>query len=47
MIVYETFFGFNVRTLYEEYNLSTNPVDIISFNNIFIETDIAKEVFQR
>ena len=34
--------GFNARTLYEEYNLSTNPVDIISFNNIFIETDIAK-----
>ena len=34
--------GFNARTLYEEYNLSPNPVDIISFNNIFIETDIAK-----
>ena len=34
--------GFNARTLFEEYNLSTNPVDIISFNNIFIETDIAK-----
>ena len=34
--------GFNARTLYEEYNLSDNHVDIISFNNIFIETDIAK-----
>ena len=34
--------GFNARTLYEEYNLSPNPVDIISFNNSFIETDIAK-----
>ena len=34
--------GFNARTLYEEYNLSPNPVDIISFNNIFLETDIAK-----
>ena len=34
--------GFNARTLYEECNSSTNPVDIISFNNIFIETDIAK-----
>ena len=34
--------GFNARTLYEEYNSSTNPVDIISFNNIFVETDIAK-----
>ena len=34
--------GFNARTLYEEYNLSPNPVDIISFNIIFIETDIAR-----
>ena len=34
--------GFNAGTLYEENNLSPNPVDIISFNNIFIETDIAK-----
>ena len=34
--------GFNARTLYEEYNLSPDPVDIISFNIIFIETDIVK-----
>ena len=34
--------GFNARTLYEEYNLSPDPVDILSFKNIFIETDIAK-----
>ena len=34
--------GFHVITLYEAYNLSQNPVDIISFNNIFIKTDIAK-----
>ena len=34
--------GFNARTLSEKYNSSPNPVDIISFNNIFIETDIAK-----
>ena len=34
--------GFNETILYEEYNLSPNPVDIISFDNIFIETDIAK-----
>ena len=34
--------GFNARTKYEEYNLSSNPVDIISFDNIFIETDTAK-----
>ena len=36
--------GFNARTLYEEYSLSPNPVDIISFVNIFIETDIAKRM---
>ena len=35
--------GFNARTLYEEYTPSKNPVDILSFNRIFIETDIAKE----
>ena len=34
--------GFNKRTIYEEYNLSDNPVDILSFDNIFIETDIAQ-----
>ena len=34
--------GFDKRTFYEEYNLSGNPVDILSFDNIFIETDIAK-----
>ena len=39
--------GFNARTLYEEYNLSTNPVDILSFDNIFIETDIARGMIFR
>ena len=34
--------GFNKTTIFEEYNLSQNPVDILSFDNIFIETDIAK-----
>ena len=34
--------GFNAGTLYEEYTLSNNPVDILSFDNVFIETDIAK-----
>ena len=34
--------GFNKRTIYEEYNLSDNPVDILSFDNIFIETDISQ-----
>ena len=33
--------GFNARTFFEEHNLSPNPVDIISFNIIFIETDTA------
>ena len=34
--------GFNEAILYEEYNLSPNPVDILSFDNIFIHTDIAQ-----
>ena len=34
--------GFNKRTIYDEYNLSDNPVDNLSFDNILIETDIAK-----
>ena len=34
--------GFNETILYEEYNLSPNPVDILSFDNNFIETDIAR-----
>ena len=33
--------GFSKTTIYEEYNISPNPVDIISFDNIFIECDIA------
>ena len=34
--------GFNKTTIYEEYNLSPNPVDILSFDNIFIDTNIAQ-----
>ena len=34
--------GFNKTTIYAEYNLSQNPVDILSFYNIFIECDIAQ-----
>ena len=34
--------GFNKTTIFEEYNLSQNTVDILSFDKIFIETDIAK-----
>ena len=34
--------GFDETILYKEYNSSHNPVDIIPFDNIFHETDIAK-----
>ena len=34
--------GFNARTLYEEYTPSNNPVDILSFDNIFLECDITQ-----
>ena len=34
--------GFNAITIYEEYELSPNPVDISSFGNIFHETNIAQ-----
>ena len=34
--------GFLAIPLYKEYNLSTNPVDILSFDNIFIGCDIAQ-----
>ena len=34
--------GLNARTLYEEYNLSQNPVDILSFDNFFLECVIAQ-----
>ena len=33
--------GFNARTLYEEYTPSNIPVDILSFDNIFLECDIS------
>ena len=34
--------GFNKTTIIEEYNLSPNSVDILSFDNIFLECDIAQ-----
>ena len=37
-----TLLGFNETILWEEYNLSPNPVDILSFDNLFIECDIAQ-----
>ena len=35
---------FHAITLSEEYNLSTNSVDILSFDNIFLERDIAQRM---
>ena len=34
--------GFDATTLYEEYTRSNKPVDILSFDNIFVECDIAQ-----
>ena len=34
--------GFIKTSIYEEYNLSPNPVDILSFDNIFLECNIAQ-----
>ena len=42
-----TLLGFNNSSIYEEYKFSQNPVDIISFDNIFIETDIAQAMIFR
>ena len=33
--------GFNRTTIFEEYNLSPSPVNYLSFDNIFLECDIA------
>ena len=33
--------GFNKTTIYEDYNLSESHVDILSFDNNFLECDIA------
>ena len=37
----DNFLGFNETILRQEYNLSPNPVDILSFDNVFNETDVA------
>ena len=34
--------GFDSDVVYEKYILSQNPVDILSFDNTFIESDIAQ-----
>ena len=39
--------GFNKTTIFEEYILSPNPVDILSFDNIFLECNIAQRMIFR
>ena len=39
--------GFNKRTIYEEYNLSDNPADILSYDNMFLECNIAQGIIFR
>ena len=39
--------GINKTTIYEEYHLSPNPVDILSFDKIFFECDVAKGMIFR
>ena len=36
--------GFSPGTMYEKYKLSPKPVDIISFDKIFPETDFAQRL---
>ena len=36
--------GFNEIRVWGKYNLSDNPVDILSFDNIFIECNIAQQM---
>ena len=43
----ESLLGFNKRSIYEEYNLSDNLVDILSFDNIFLECNIAQGMIFR
>ena len=39
--------GFHENKLYKENNLSPNPVDILSFDNIFLETNLAQGMIVR
>ena len=40
-------FGLNKTTIYEEYNLSPNLVDILSLENIFLKRNIAQGMIFR
>ena len=39
--------GFDKTTIFEEYNLSHHPVDILSFDKIFLECNIVRGMFYR
>ena len=39
--------GFDETILYKQYNLSPNPVDILSFDNIYLENDRAQGMIFR
>ena len=39
--------GFFAPTVYEKYNLSPNPVDILSFDNVFLKCDVAQGMICR
>ena len=39
--------GFNTRTLFEKYTLSNNPLDILSFDRLFLECNIARGMIFR
>ena len=39
--------GFDGTIIYKEYNLSPNPVDIRSFDNSFLECDIAEGIISK
>ena len=37
--------GFNATKLWQEYNLSPNPVDVLPFDHNFLQCDFAKGIF--
>ena len=39
--------GFDLVVLYGKYNLSPNPLDVLSFHNVFLETDITQGMIFR
>ena len=43
--IIRTLLGSNESTIYKEYNLSFNPVEVFSFDNNFLECDFAQGLF--